>query len=45
MEERHKHIPSLTYMVSDVTNMPQFSDCYFGSVLDKGETGFAIFIY
>ena len=36
MRERHEALPSLTYMISDVTHMPEFSDCYFGSVLDKG---------
>ncbi|GLC33489.1 hypothetical protein PLESTB_000080400 [Pleodorina starrii] len=36
MRAKHKHIPNLRYVVSDCRSMPEFLDCQFGSVIDKG---------
>ena len=35
MRELHAHIPQLSYQIGDVTSM-EFTDCSFGSALDKG---------
>ncbi|KAI8469001.1 MAG: S-adenosyl-L-methionine-dependent methyltransferase [Monoraphidium minutum] len=32
----HAGVPGLSYAVADCRDMPQYSDCEFGSVLDKG---------
>eukprot|EP00878_Enallax_costatus_P018491 GHUV01019466.1.p1 GENE.GHUV01019466.1~~GHUV01019466.1.p1 ORF type:complete len:169 (+),score=19.09 GHUV01019466.1:232-738(+) len=36
MQKRHAQYPNLTYLVSDCRNMPEFRDCQFGHVIDKG---------
>lgn len=36
MKERHAEYPNLIYLVSDCRNMPEFQDCQFGHVVDKG---------
>ncbi|GIM07323.1 hypothetical protein Vretimale_11477, partial [Volvox reticuliferus] len=36
MRCKHKDVPNLRYVVSDCRNMPEFLDCQFGSVIDKG---------
>lgn len=36
MQERHKQYTNMTYRIADCRNMPEFSDCSFGHVLDKG---------
>lgn len=36
MKEKHAGIPGLTYQLGDCRNMPEFMDCQFGSVIDKG---------
>ncbi|KXZ54523.1 hypothetical protein GPECTOR_4g588 [Gonium pectorale] len=36
MRARHRDMPNLRYVVSDCRKMPEFLDCQFGSVLDKG---------
>jgi hypothetical protein len=35
--ERHAKYPNLSYVVSDCRDMPEFLDCQFGHVIDKGE--------
>ncbi len=37
MRAKHAHMPQLTYVKSDVTNMHEFADCSFASAVDKGE--------
>jgi len=37
MRELHQQYSNMTYVVSDCRNMPEFLDCQFGSVLDKGK--------
>lgn len=36
MKQRHAQYSNMTYRVSDCRNMPEFTDCSFGHVLDKG---------
>mmetsp|Transcript_28747 Transcript_28747/g.63304 ORF Transcript_28747/g.63304 Transcript_28747/m.63304 type:complete len:472 (-) Transcript_28747:1214-2629(-) len=36
MKEKYKNMPNLSYVLSDVRAMPEFVDCQFGNVLDKG---------
>lgn len=36
MTQRHAQYSNMTYRVSDCRNMPEFMDCSFGHVLDKG---------
>ncbi|GFR52820.1 hypothetical protein Agub_g15443, partial [Astrephomene gubernaculifera] len=36
MRSKHAHLPALSYRVSDCRKMPEFLDCQFGSVIDKG---------
>ncbi|PNH11513.1 Methyltransferase-like protein 13 [Tetrabaena socialis] len=36
MRQRHAALSSLRYVVSDCRRMPEFLDCQFGSVIDKG---------
>lgn len=36
MQQRHAAYPNLTYLVSDCRGMPEFLDCQFGHVIDKG---------
>lgn len=37
MKERHANYSNLSYVVSDCRDMPEFLDCQFGHVVDKGE--------
>jgi hypothetical protein len=37
LQAKHAHIPNLSYCVSDCRCMPEFKECSFGSVIDKGE--------
>jgi hypothetical protein len=37
LKAKHAHIPNLSYCVSDCRCMPEFKECSFGSVIDKGE--------
>jgi hypothetical protein len=37
MKERHAKYSNLTYVVSDCRDMPEFLDCQFRHVVDKGE--------
>jgi uncharacterized alpha-E superfamily protein len=37
IKERHAKFANLTYVVSDCRDMPEFLDCQFGHVVDKGE--------
>jgi len=34
--QQHEGVPGLTYAVADCRDMPQYMDCEFGGVLDKG---------
>ncbi|WIA34526.1 hypothetical protein OEZ86_012849 [Tetradesmus obliquus] len=36
MKERHANYSNLSYVVSDCRDMPEFLDCQFGHVVDKG---------
>ncbi|EFJ26341.1 hypothetical protein SELMODRAFT_97591 [Selaginella moellendorffii] len=36
MQQRHRHIPQLTYVTMDVRNMAVFGDNSFDAVIDKG---------
>lgn len=36
MKERHAKCSNLSYVVSDCRKMPEFRDCQFGHVIDKG---------
>eukprot|EP00198_Chlamydomonas_reinhardtii_P001902 XP_001691238.1 SAM-dependent methyltransferase [Chlamydomonas reinhardtii] len=36
MRKKHAGMPGLRYVVSDCRDMPEFLDCQFGSVIDKG---------
>lgn len=36
MQQRHAQYSNMTYRVSDCRCMPEFMDCSFGHVLDKG---------
>ncbi|KAG2436162.1 hypothetical protein HYH02_011666 [Chlamydomonas schloesseri] len=36
MRKKHAEVPGLRYVVSDCRDMPEFLDCQFGSVIDKG---------
>lgn len=36
MQQRHAQYTNMTYRVSDCRDMPEFMDCSFGHVLDKG---------
>lgn len=36
MAELHKGLHQLTYRVGDARSMPEFGDCSFGAVIDKG---------
>ncbi|KAI8467759.1 MAG: hypothetical protein J3K34DRAFT_523470 [Monoraphidium minutum] len=36
MAAQHADLPRLSYAVADCRDMPQFTDCSFGGVLDKG---------
>jgi hypothetical protein len=36
MTQRHAQYSNMTYRVSDCRCMPEFMDCSFGHVLDKG---------
>lgn len=37
MREKHKDLPTLSYVIGDCRNMPEFPDCSFGSAIDKGK--------
>jgi hypothetical protein len=36
LQEQHAGVPGLSYAVADCRDMPEFCDCQFGAVLDKG---------
>lgn len=36
LKQEHSGIPGLSYAVTDCRNMPEYMDCEFGGVLDKG---------
>jgi hypothetical protein len=36
MQQRHAQYANMTYRVSDCRDMPEFLDCSFGHVVDKG---------
>lgn len=36
MQQRHAQYTNMTYRVSDCRDMPEFLDCSFGHVVDKG---------
>jgi hypothetical protein len=42
MKQRHAQYSNITYRVSDCRNMPEFTDCSFGHVLDKGACVFGV---
>lgn len=42
LTEQHKDIPGLTYAVGDCRDMPEYMDCQFGGVLDKGAAYVAV---
>lgn len=36
LKAEHAGVPGVTYAVADCRDMPQYMDCEFGGVLDKG---------